>query len=398
MTAVLHLHEPQRSVDHAGGVPALTMVCPLRFDSGPDVPDLWFRVPAETESFLAGDMDPFVVAAVLLAMRTGATLRVHGAVTAGLLSNLEEFQNAWSLWLEHDLRKVVIEPDEVLKDPVERRDGPALLAFSGGVDSCYTAYRHGRSLAGARTQALAAGVIVHGFDIPLNSKALFEQAAARAERMLGSLGLEVFPVATNYREIMDPYLTWPQCFGAGVVAAQMLFKGQYAKGLVAASFDYRNLAFPYGSNPVSDPLLGSRVFEVIHDGAEHGRFGKVREIAGWPEALQHLRVCWQGGASDYNCCRCEKCVRNILTFRILGVPRPECFPEDVTDQQIRRLRLKGDALKTYRFLRAAARAEGIRDPWLKSVDYAIARGTLRDSIRKRIHRPLKRAWNRMRSH
>lgn len=397
VTAVLHLHQPQRSLDHENGAPAITLVCPLEFDNRQAVPDLWFRVSPEAEPLLARDMDPFVVATLMLAMKTGATLRVHGPVTAGLLSNLEEFQSAWIRWLDPDLARIEIKPDEVLTDSAERRNGPAIMAFSGGVDSCYSAFRHARSLVGARTQPLAAGVLVHGFDIPLSHSGVFAQASARTGDMLGSLGMRMIPVATNYRDIMDPYLSWPICFGPGVVAALMLFKNGFATGLVAASFDYRNLAFPYGSNPVSDPLLGSRDFEIIHDGAEHGRFGKIRVIADWPEALQHLRVCWQGGESDYNCCRCEKCVRNILTFRILGVPRPECFPEDVTDQQIRSLRLKGDALKTYRFLRRAARAEGVRAPWLTSVDYAIARATLREGIRKRIHRPLKKAWRRLRS-
>jgi hypothetical protein len=87
-------------------------------------------------------------------------------------------------------------------------------------------------------------------------------------------------------------------------------------------------------------MFSSQAFTVIEDGAAYTRIDKVREISAWPEALQYLRVCLVREAMlrDRNCCRCEKCVRNILTFRALGLDRPACFERDVTVRQILRLR------------------------------------------------------------
>ena len=36
-----------------------------------------------------------------------------------------------------------------------------------------------------------------------------------------------------------------------------------------------------------------------------------------------------------NCCRCEKCIRTILSFRAAGVPLPSALSRDVTNHEIR---------------------------------------------------------------
>ena len=58
---------------------------------------------------------------------------------------------------------------------------------------------------------------------------------------------------------------------------------------------------------------------LIHDGARHARFQKVRELASWPTALAALRVCPGNPGNELNCGVCEKCLRTRLELLAAGV-------------------------------------------------------------------------------
>ena len=86
------------------------------------------------------------------------------------------------------------------------------------------------------------------------------------------------------------------------------------KVIVPASFSYNQL-FSWGSHPVLDPLLSSANTEIIHDGAV-SRIAKTRFLIEKCIDLSNLRVC--NVASDYNCGKCEKCLRTMVAIELLG--------------------------------------------------------------------------------
>ena len=79
------------------------------------------------------------------------------------------------------------------------------------------------------------------------------------------------------------------------------------------------------------------------------RFEKIQIIADWPQAMRHLRVCFENPASAANCCRCNKCVYTILSFRAADVQLPPAFSRDISNRQIRHLRLR-DEICIYHWL------------------------------------------------
>jgi hypothetical protein len=247
----------------------------------------------------------------------------------------------------------------------------AIAAFSGGVDSCFTMFRHKSGRYGRLTRNLQAGLMVHGFDIPLAQQEVFERAAKKSKAMLNSLGVELIPVATNYREFG---LNWEDVFGSAVASTLMLLRGSYTVGLVPSSYTYKSLFLPWGSNPLTDPLLSSNAFQVIHDGTAFKRIDKIREITNFPAALQSLRVCWEGKERDRNCGRCEKCIRTILGFRVMGIGLPPCFEQDVTDRQILDIKTSKKSQVTYfEEILQAAIAAGISDSWVTTIEQCIKR-------------------------
>lgn len=338
---------------------------------------LWYRIPAEYTALIAGNCDPFVAATILLAMRWSASTLVHGQVSPSLLRNLEEFQAAWSAWEPERYRPIEISAEvEQEQLPAEPSD-KAIVAFSGGVDSCFSVFRHRNSHCGRWQRNLQAGLMIHGFDIPLEQQEVFERAAEKSRAMLASLSVELIPMATNFRELP---LDWENAFGTGAASCLMLLQGGYSTGIVGSSFPYQALSFPYGSNPVTDWLLSSNAFQLVHDGAAFSRIDKMQAIADWQEALQNLRVCWQGPDKDRNCGRCEKCIRTILNFRILGVGLPECFEQDITDDQIRNVRVTSGPLTEMERVLDAAKAAGISTSWVKALETCIRRNRLMEAL------------------
>jgi hypothetical protein len=362
---------------------------------------LWYSIPESRTTDLPGNSDPFAVATIFLMMQTGVEVRVHGKVSPSLLRNLAEYQAAWVAWMP-TLRSVMIRADQEEETaPSEPRED-AVLAFSGGVDSSFTAFRHARADASRILYRPTAGVMVHGFDIPLDEPETFAAAAKRSESMMSSLGLDLIPVATNYRQLVED---WTHSFGAALASCLMLFSGRFRVGLIGQGLTYSEFcALHEGSNPLTDPMLSSDFFRIVPDGAAFDRADKIFAMRDWSECLQYLRVCWAGPQKDRNCCVCEKCIRNILTFRALGLGLPACFDRDVDRQQIKTMNPGPKVLAMIRYaeLGRLAAERGADGPWVRTLEKRL--GRLKRSPGPRIVRYLKhpryyagRAWERLKS-
>jgi len=301
---------------------------------------LWYRIPAEYKDGLTDRADPFVIGFLFPAMQTGRPVLVRGTVSPSLLRNLEEFMAVWQAWRPDRYRQVEIIPDQEEEAVEGPGNGEAVMPFSGGVDSCFTAWRHRKALAGRRSTNLTAGVFIHGFDIPLRNNRSFILFQRRKEKLLGSIGMTLIPLATNFRDLP---VSWADSHAAALVSSLTLFGKRFSQIVVASSEPYVSFVTGkiWGSNPLTDRLLSSGTLKVIYDGAEYSRIEKIQSMSDWPEALRFLRVCWEGKEKHENCCRCVKCIRNILIFRALGKGLPPCFPRDASDDDIRKLSIKG---------------------------------------------------------
>lgn len=345
---------------------------------------LWYRIPPECGGDVSESCDPFVIAVVFLAMGKAVPVYAHGSVSPSLLSNLEEFMSAWRSWRPTRYQSVCIGADIEREQAVSSCDRRAISAFSGGVDSCFTAYRHAKRSCGRRRQNLHACMMVHGFDIPIHDGASFEQAFTRSKKITDSLGLELVSIVTNFRSIIE--LPWLDVFGAGIASCLHLLSNTYSVGIIPSSYTYRTATFPYGSNAITDPLLSSDALQVLYDGAAVNRFEKVREMLDWPEATENLRVCWEGPMTGRNCCQCEKCIRNILIFRALGHGLPLCFEEDASNERIARLRVSGAALDALKSVRNAVDSSGESGKWVQVLKRTVFRNELLALCRRSIRR------------
>lgn len=328
----------------------------------PDRPDemLWYAVPDEYADCLDRTADTFLIAVLMLAMRQNRPLVLEGGkVTASLLANLDSFQATWDEW-RLDLHRVKVTAG-IHPGIDSARDGPVLLAFSGGLDSAYSAWQ----LLRTRPVRPFTGLMVHGFDIPLSDRTGFAGALRRARNLLGSRDVEVIPMQSNFRAVHDN-ADWGFHHASAIAAALTLLSSGFKQGLISATLPRHMKSF-WGSNPTTDPLFGSDRFPVAHCGDEVSRLQKLRAIAGWPEALANLRVCWQGQERDRNCGRCPKCLLTRLSFASLGLA-PACFDEALDDGEIMNLlpaafRGRMEAFDA-REIAAEARRRGLENDWI----------------------------------
>lgn len=273
---------------------------------------LWFEMPESQADLLGNVPDAFLIALLFHAMRYGSVLEINQPVSESIVRQLNEFQRAWSRWLPARYKKIeIIAP--TIKD-IPSRKNVKIIAFSGGLDSSFSAWGHKDT-----DEKVSAGLMVHGFDIPLSCPTEFESAFENSKIMLGSIGLEALWVKTNFRELNDK---WHDAHGAAVISALHLFKGHFSGGMIGSSHTYDTLRVPWGSNPLTDPLLASKYFDLTHDGCAYYRYEKAGVVAQWPVAMQRLRVCWEGPFIDRNCGECLRCVGTAICFSLekKGIP------------------------------------------------------------------------------
>lgn len=348
---------------------------------------LWYRLPAHLRSTITCSANPFVAGFLFPAMQIGGKLTVHGEVSPSLLQNIEELGAAWLLWRPDAYHRVEITADSE-KEATEAEDEISAMMFSGGVDSSFTAWRHRNELAGRQQRNLKAGIMVHGFDIPLDREKEFNGAAESATQMLKSLQMEMIPIATNFREIKGD---WEETFGAGLASCLMLLQGRYRSGLIASGYAYSYLSLPYGSNPLTDRMFSSDTFEIEHDGAGFNRLEKTRCLIQWPEVPDYLRVCYEGKDLSGNCCRCQKCIGSMLYFRIFGLKNMACFPDDITNCKILLLRYKDMAqIRSMSRILATGREMKLKASWLTAVRVSVWMNLILGFPKRQIRPPIRK--------
>lgn len=325
---------------------------------------IWFRFPRDYASLLTRRADPFVIATTIFALRRYRRLHVHGPVSDGLFANLAEFQAAFAAF--HNLPRaepVVYSASETMQPAGPSRRTTGITAFSGGVDSCFSVYRHTPLSTLEPKRTIGAALMMHGFDIPLEQPAVFARSAERSRQMTDEAGLRWFSGATNLRTLPVP---WEETFAAAVAGSLSFFQPAFAFGLVPSFQNWSQARFDHGSNPLTDPLLSSPSFQIVHDGAAFGRIEKLRHLSRWPGAMRNLRVCWQGAQLDRNCCACEKCLRTMLMLDVCGQSHSDAFPRPIKDEVVANLVIKSQSgLDEFGYLIEEAHRLGLEKSWMK---------------------------------
>lgn len=287
--------------------------------NGERLPTLWYEIVQGTRGrFRALDASFALIALLPYAMARGYDIVLAEPVSTSMLANLEEWQVYW-LRIRPDLySRVEIRSRVSTRKPLRPRSNEAVLAFSGGLDSCYSLAAHANRTLGYRSRRLGLAVMVRGMDIPLEEPSAFAFALASANRITDSFGIPLCAVSTNWKVFTPDY---EATFVAGLASVLHLFSGRFRSCVVSSEDPYGKELPSWGSNSSTNHLLGHASFPLWTTGLGLGRTEKTAAIASNTAITRDLRVCWQGPMNSRNCGECEKCIRTALNFLAVGVDR-----------------------------------------------------------------------------
>ncbi|MDF1742017.1 MAG: hypothetical protein P1U86_22840 [Verrucomicrobiales bacterium] len=328
----------------------------------------FIKIPQQWEHAVKDPGDAFLVLALFQAMRYGGKLHVKGCVSPSLIENLEEFQTAWSLWRPGLYKALEIEADEMKESTAPVKEA-VLMPFSGGLDSCFSVLIHRERDRQHSNPPCRVAMMVHGFDISIDDSEGFARALVHSRAILDDVGMKCIDVATNVRE---HHGDWEDTHGAALAACIHLLGKTFGSGVIASSHTYDTLRFPWGSNPLTDPMLSSQASRILSDGYKNKRSTKAEKVAQWPAAIEHLRVCWINKDTSENCGHCLTCVGTALCFAASGAPVPHRLGIESPELAVSRLgRIslsEAGCLRLADTILATAGECGVHEPWVAAID------------------------------
>ena len=266
--------------------------------------DLFIEASVEVDN---RSLTPWLAALVPIAMATNHNLRLNGPVDTATLEGTHTTQMLLSTM--HPRLKQV----EVLATSHERCTPTAEglgCFFSGGVDSFYSVLR--------RRDEVTDLIYVQGFDVGLDDSVLFELVKAHLLAAASDLGKPLVLVRSNLRSLSDGCLEWgAQYHGAALASIALALRPVVHTVLIAGTHQIIGV-HRWGSQPLLDAAWSSTAVQVRHESPDVRRVEKVRQLVDDQLAMRHLRVCWENPDGDYNCGRCMKCVRTMVTLEAVG--------------------------------------------------------------------------------
>lgn len=294
---------------------------------------LWYRFPAGYQIAKCGD--PFVAAGLLVAMRSGEPLELDVPVSPRLLQGVDKLQDIFRCWgpaFKQSFQRIDI---RCPVQPAETCNEGAASFFSGGVDGWYTLIKH--------REVITDLLFAKGIDMQLHNDTLFEDACKANASTAKEYGKTFVSFATNLRFFAhDHGIGWdPTYVGSGLASIALALS--YRVTFIPSTITYAE-RIPYGTHYLTDPLWSTEATQIVHDGAESARPEKLAVLIKNDLAMSTLRVCWQD--KGYNCGKCEKCLRTMISLRLLGAST-RTLPELTSAKTIRKLRVDDEEKRSF---------------------------------------------------
>ena len=270
----------------------------------------------EANAFLAG-LYPLAV------LHGERRIEMAEPVCPMLVDGLATIHAWWRSWGLADGEAPVVEA------PAEHRavegSTTATVFLSGGVDSVHMLLLNRRRFSPGDPGYARDAVFLHGFDIGKHKKtgpatSYFGLALDHVRPIATELGVRLVTASTDLRHLPTAEGFWSKQFhGACLAAAAHAVTRGPSLVLIAATFDVANMS-TWGSHPIVDPNYSTQRVRIVHECARYSRLQKVRDLAAFDVALDHLRVCQTNPEDRLNCGKCEKCLRTRLELFVAGVP------------------------------------------------------------------------------
>jgi hypothetical protein len=334
---------------------------------------LSFKVPDRFAEFIFADASPFAAALLLPSMKLGEDLIIRGSVSTRLHAGMREIVQIVSGW-DIGLKPIDVIVDELVPDRIA--PGVTGVFFSGGVDSFYTYLQHKND-----QHPITHLMLAKGYDIDRRNGRLWDATVHNIRELADIEQAALIEIESNVRSLTDPILSWTYCHGGCLAAAAMCLRRGISQMYIASSADAEHQALR-GSHLAIDHLWSTEGLSFIHDGWEASRLDKIDwQIARSPLALKYLRVCHQNPKGSYNCGKCEKCLRTMVSLYAAGaLGRAETFPSEIDPSLLAAVTVEGyDDAVFHRENLAALRSRGLAPDLQQALGTALANAAKREA-------------------
>jgi len=280
---------------------------------------LWFSFPRSYQPYVVDHADGFLTSLILNAMYFNEDIEIRAKVSPRLAYGLEEFQRIFNIWFPKKFKRVNIKYDTL--EEIQNKDNITAVAtaFTGGVDSFYTLWRHLPQNQSIPAFQVTHGIFVLGWDIDLGDMVRTEKLLSQHRALFKRLNLDLIIAKSNVREFSRNRIDWIYAHGGALIGTALVLGSLIQRFYVPSTFQY-NYLDPIGTSPLLDHLLGTASMEIIHDGAATQRFDKIDQLVQLTETFSNLRVCtnnnYHGGY--LNCGKCHKCIHTIVYLETIG--------------------------------------------------------------------------------
>lgn len=344
--------------------------------------ELWYKFPKSYQDYITDRADGFASSLIPLAMVLGENLEVRGEMSTTLAHGLQQYQHIQSTWQPNWFKPINLK-FEILKT-ISKGDtkGKVGCTFSGGVDSYFTVWNHLPQNESNPKYRLTHCLLINGLDrnADLDNTGTYDKFQNAFEPVLNNQGLELLISRTNLREFVDLPIR-RQSFGSAVTSSALVLGRLFSHFYVASSYKFTRLGLhPDGSHLMLDHHLHTETMETVHDAGHLTRKEKVDALAQFPATYTTLCVCFEAitfhpetGVLE-NCCKCEKCIRTMITLDLLGsLEKYKTFPKPIDYHTLHRIdyRKRGARVFTWEVVNLAKEKKNI--PVIFHLVYAMAR-------------------------
>jgi hypothetical protein len=284
--------------------------------------ELYFETEAAYADGLDCNPDAFLVACILPALYHGEErLLIDAAISPELrvgLMDVQGWMRHW--WYPPESGSVEIEASETTLRSTKSAPPRCGMFFSGGVDSLASLRANRLTYGGDHPLSVKDGFIVYGLETDTEEK--FSHVLSSLAPLANAADLQLIPVYSNIRYLDDNWMFWERQFEDAVFAAiAHAFHQRLTLMNIASTYDIPNMQ-KCGTHPVLDIGYSTHHLRILHDTITLNRMDKIRLLADWQPALDHMRVCNRSDVyqqEQVNCGVCWKCVKTQLALMCLGV-------------------------------------------------------------------------------
>jgi len=332
---------------------------------------VFYEVEKKYAHLLSCDGTSFLAAMLPIGMLYKEDIEVDDSVSTKFMSHTKRIMKITESW-NHGFHPIML---NVKKEQKDTKNGKFVGSFfSGGADSYYTYIKNRKKINSL--------VFVHGFDIKVSDFKLYSLVEKNIAKVADSEKVTLVKVRTNLREMYDHYIDWDLAHGFAIGSVALSLRNGFSSlyvscGLPAKHQDHHSLT------PDLDPLWSAEKMRMVHYGCNADKLLKLKVLAKFPIVMETLRVCWMNKSNAYNCCTCEKCMRNMIGLYVCdSLEKCKTFDKALDLEPLKKVSVRAYELKYYQAILDALDKKGDKTEVQKAIKACIVRNSMASAHKK----------------